>query len=648
MNDIEEYYNFFLSNSLNYDDIDVEVLEKFLILINETPNPSMDSRKELLQKKINNYELKDNYRLQLLWHGINLGDESIKLKFLDYYYDNSPSTMFSNMKILKVLYPTVKSFVSEFKFIFNDNYFTQSVMYQKAIIFYFYFMSNMIYKRGKDYKYYYKVLYRVFKRFIQDNNDEMAFYIYVPLLMSSNGIATTRDGFKKFNTKVELKLENMISDFMIPKYNIQEITKHKNDCYRSRVAFLIEGSTWHSVNNVLYQLLQNLKKYGKNKYEFIILNLETPEHGELNRDTVKKFLSLGFEYYDLHLITDSEEGQFYNQVEKALKVREFIISKNINTLINISNWHPIYTFLFTTRTCQKQIYWSHGNYGYDIKGINTRFTHSRTYDIEKYKILDIAQDFKKYTSPKDLDMIQKVKDCFSPDTIILGTIGRLVKIDSDPFLNLIAKVLHDNKNLVFLACGGGDQDIIKSKIIKLGIENQFILPGHIHPSIYGYAINVFCWPFPYGSGEVYAEYELKEQGGAVVYQNTLNDIFFFDKNIKESLTFSFNTTKKYKEMVKDLYSNFYDNKDLNKFDLESLSIARDKVLKDKFGIMIDYSKDKTLFGNSEIAYENRLRLLISNPSFRKYYGDYNRAVRVNWNDIIKQDTFKSFSKIIET
>ena len=179
MNEIKVYYDYFLTSTLSYENIKIDFLELFIKEILKKPNQLSIIEKDKLLKKIYSYDISQNYRLQLLEYAINYANEESKLKFLGFYYFNNPTQMFENIEILKYFYVDVKSFIKDFKFIFNDEYFKQTVMYQKAMIYYFYFMTTDIYERSSDHKYFFKVLYKVFKRFLKEKMMSLfIFYMY--------------------------------------------------------------------------------------------------------------------------------------------------------------------------------------------------------------------------------------------------------------------------------------------------------------------------------------------------------------------------------------------------------------------------------------------------------------------------------------
>lgn len=595
MQNIKSYYDYFINNNLDYKSIDYNVLQNFVLDYTKNNQILTQEQKDLLKNKINTLNIENNYRLQLILITLYKDNKDIKRKIVKQYYFNEASQVFENLNCTKLLYPTVKQFIKDFKVIFDENYYTQSVMYQKVMIYYFYYVSTELYPRGIEHRYFFKVLYKLFKRFIKEENAEMVFYIFVPLIMTSNSIATTQKEFKEFNDKVELKLEKFVKEVLVPKYNIPKIPIKLENKEKPKVAFLIESSTPHSINNIFYNLLKALKNMDEQKYQFIILNLEAPELGNINHQIVNNFQALGFEYYNLHQITNAQNDMFYNQIEKAIKVREFIISKEIGTLINIGNIHPSYTFLFTARAAVKQIYWSHGNFEYDIKEIDNKITSSGAIPNMRYKydFIGSVLDADVILNDKEKEVVQNIKSSYPKKSYFIGYIGRLIKIDSDRYLYTVSRIMKRNKNVIYLACGGGDQDNIKEKVKKLGIADRFYFTGHINAKIYGYVLDLMLDPFPSKGGGTVREFA--EKGRMVVFSNLLQNTQLYSFCEWNGYYKSSKNTTEASQYFFDQFVNYLSNG--NKSNYSKKFIKKYYTVFDKYKVHTDYVTQYEYFVN---------------------------------------------------
>lgn len=176
-----------------------------------------------------------------------------------------------------------------------------------------------------------------------------------------------------------------------------------------------------------------------------------------------------------------------------------------------TNNFPLVNFLFVNRTADKQIYWSHGNFEYNVNNIDNRISHSSNTSNNKYnfKIFNIHFGLEKYNPEVDMKIVKSIREAYPADVTILGAIGRLIKINSDEYLETVAKIMKKNSKTIFLACGTGNQDEIKMKLKKLNILDRFYFPGYIDSHLYGHIIDLYLSPFPYGGGEAMNEFAHK-------------------------------------------------------------------------------------------------------------------------------------------
>jgi len=453
---------------------------------------------------------KDNLKDWIIYY-ILTGDN---ITFIKAYFYLSSTTIEDNLPYIKQLFPTTKEYALFFGDIFDNKFYTFDTKSKKMFIYKYWH----IYREGfdKEYIYFYKVLKKVFYKEIENNNSEILFYLYLPLIFSHNAILNNQKAFKKFNKQIEKKLAKHIKNYMVPEYHIEKFKPKENKNKKIKVAFVIDRAILHSVNNVLKNLLLALKKSKNKKYKFIILSIDHYDLDPSRPEVEQLFKLIGFDYYNLHRILKCDNSPFYNQVEKAIKIREFIIKKNIDTIIFNGSAHATYNFLATTRVAKNQVYWSHGNCEYNIKGIDKRISHF-TQECKQYHwdIFNLPIDRKAYLgTTEDKKQAKLIKQeylkFFGKDTIILGTIGRLMKIDSKRYIKTVAKIMKKNPNTIYLACGSGDQENIKKLLKKYNIDkDRFLFLGHINSAVYGWVIDYMLDSFPIGQGESKNEFIAK-------------------------------------------------------------------------------------------------------------------------------------------
>jgi hypothetical protein len=285
-----------------------------------------------------------------------------------------------------------------------------------------------------------------------------------------------------------------------------------------KVALLLERVIDYSIFKVVYSLLRMLKKSNNLKYEFIILDLNYQLYGGSREKAVEKIKSLGFEYIDCHKYTINAIGPFFSYIEKCLNLRELIIKKNIDILIGF-NMQPEYNFLFTTRTAPKQIYWSHGNSEYDIKGIDKKVSHfNQKSNNNKFDFFSVIGDYSVSKQEKFsyVEQSEIVRNVFPKDFVILGSIGRLIKIDNKEYLDTVLKILKENPKTVYIACGDGDTSNIEQFIKNNSIEERFLLAGFVNIQVYGRVIDIYLNTFPEPGGESVNEFVSLDENKYVV------------------------------------------------------------------------------------------------------------------------------------
>jgi len=212
-----------------------------------------------------------------------------------------------------------------------------------------------------------------------------------------------------------------------------------------------------------------------------------------------------------------EEGYYNDHYQKALKLRETLINDDIDIII-MGGVFPILDFLYLNRTAPMQIYYSHGNCAFDIEGIDKRISHfAQECEEFEWNIVNVIleQRFLIGTDgEKEVGNIikQDYLRRYGENTIILGTIGRLVKIDNDEYIKTVSEIMKQNPNTIYLACGDGNQVTIKEKLKKYNIdEDRFLFLGQVKSHIYGWVIDVWPDSFPLGQGQSKDEFIAKNR-----------------------------------------------------------------------------------------------------------------------------------------
>ncbi len=445
-------------------------------------------------------------------------EESKKDFFKVYVYFDDIENIIENKDLIKLLFPQNKlnEYLSLFDRVISEdkNFFSRTFIEKERIIWKFQTLTIYFYERNiENFKKLFEYLYKLFLKAIELNDEKMVLYIYSSLQFSWNAVSSTQEEFKYFNEKVEKRLEKYIKDKIIKKYGFKPIEKELKNKEVINVAFLQERFIHYSIYKVFYSVLNALSKKINTKFRFIIMDLNFQLFGGSSKNVVEEIKTLGFEYIDCQKETIGINSPFYDYSEKCIKLRELVISKDIDVLIGMHS-QPEYNFLFTTRTAPVQIYWTHGNYVYDLKNIDYRMKHG---DFAVDKIIHDGYTFLQFGDIMDKNFLNPIipsefisseKLKYPPNCFVLGTIGRLSKVDSVEYINMIDDILLENPDVIYIAGGSGDENSIKSKINEKTLSRWYF-PGHIDSHLYGHIIDVWTNTFPHPQGLSTVEFMAK-------------------------------------------------------------------------------------------------------------------------------------------
>jgi hypothetical protein len=254
------------------------------------------------------------------------------------------------------------------------------------------------------------------------------------------------------------------------------------------------------------------------KYDLVVYNLDYVEKSDSDSGVIKMLNSIGIPVINVHshLYT---AGYYHSHLEKALLIRDRMIADSVDVMIVGSAGYDLHDFLLSTRTAPKQIVWVHGNFEYDVPGIDKKITHigagspqkQSDYPVEHF---DFVTDemFTKPEEERNKQLARNVRARFSDDTVVLGSIGRLVKMDNYEYLGAVAEIMKQAPNTVYLACGSGNVDSVKQKAAELDMPmDRFLFEGQVDPHVYGYVIDVYINTFPEPSGQAAVEFQEKNK-----------------------------------------------------------------------------------------------------------------------------------------
>lgn len=336
--------------------------------------------------------------------------------------------------------------------------------------------------------------------------------------------AQTQEEFNRFNREIEIPGSEYYAKW--GKLNRLEESKADSGKHKKKIALVKDRIVWNSPSKVEYSLLKALRenKHFSAENEIIIYSLALIEKSLDDQKLIGELKEMGYTVKEKAFQSLDTGMSYQSHLKRAMAVREDICSEGIGIMICATNNFPEVSFLFSTRTATRQIYWSHGNNAYDLLGIDQRITHFVPESPQhRFKPLFIPMDRQRFYLPeRDARLIRETREQFPPDAFILGVVGRLVKVNSDDYLSVVARVMKEVPNTVFIAAGSGDIPGLRSKVESLGISDRFYTPGFVDPNVYDYIIDLWLDTFPLKGGEAVEEYRAK---GGVCMVNTSNPDF---------------------------------------------------------------------------------------------------------------------------
>lgn len=291
---------------------------------------------------------------------------------------------------------------------------------------------------------------------------------------------------------------------------------------------LVENSPYKVEYSFLKQLLSS--KEFKEKYIIKIFLMSLLEKSDNDQKTLQSYRNLGIEIFDAGEELNAK-GFYNSHLQKALKLNELIRKERVEILISPNNGYGISDFVLSVRSARKQIFWSHGNFVYDIPAIDCAITHicgnstQIKHEGRVFVGVPVVMDQEFYNPLVAQDLIEQYRAQYPKDKRILGTIGRLTKIDSLPYLRMLVRIMQEFPQTIYLACGSGNIEEIKDKLRSIlgkdytSFMQRFYFCGYVNSAIYGHIIDFWPDSFPMEQGESRIEYVAKGNLSLILAKN---------------------------------------------------------------------------------------------------------------------------------
>lgn len=442
----------------------------------------------------------------------------------------------------------------------------------------------------------------------------MAMYVQFYIYHKMGNNFQTLEQWKDFNRDINLPCSTFYSQWG-QKNPIRPNNTRMGNSGKIRIALLKDRVVDNSVFKVEYSLLKMLKSNEEfnQKYELAVYTMNYIEKSNDQENVIRMLHNI-----DVMVVNPGKlmtlQGFYYDHHEKAMTIRDTIISDQIDVLIASCNNFDILDFILVNRTCPKQIFWSHGNHTYQVDNIDFKITHASHEGYENQFHFFIPPMDDHFLNPKvNTEKAELIRQKWSKDKILLGSIGRLVKVDSDKYLEVVAKILKDNPNTLYLACGPGNEDSLKEKIKNLGIEDQFCFEGFVDPHVYSHVIDIYLNTFPLSSGLSLEEFYAKGKPFISLYGQDY---------------FSNQQTPKEQERIHSVHRDILED---------------DQYLQECLEYLESIGFDFFMFAvNTPESFVERTSILIKDPKASKSLGYYLKKSAAHAQMRANENTFKTF------
>jgi hypothetical protein len=415
-------------------------------------------------------------------------------------------------QFVRLLFDNLEEILNLFdRHIYSNDFFSKNILSQKAAIFWIVeIMWNAVYKEETAYLNLYPKFLYIFRKAIETDNSELAFFMHFPLSHIYLNRTQSMEQWKQFNEDVEKPLAEY-SAKIASKLNLPPVRKFEKKP-KYKIAFTLDRVIQNSLFKVAYSLLADIHDadYVEKIYFY---DLEYIDKSVSDPQAVQMLKDLRIEYVSIHELLDPEKhSHYYSHFEKSMLLRERLIQDDIDIYVFTNN-REMYTFSATVRSAPKQILWSHGNLTYNIPNTDSKFTHCHTEDVIKrydYQrlFINFKEDFLNQKIEQSKILAERKK--YPAHHTIVGNMGRLVKTESEEYLEVLARAIRQYPDTTFLACGTGGKEIIQRLVKEKGISKNFRMPGFVDAHLYGNIIDIFLDTFPHRNGMSANEFSEKK------------------------------------------------------------------------------------------------------------------------------------------
>jgi glycosyltransferase involved in cell wall biosynthesis len=273
-----------------------------------------------------------------------------------------------------------------------------------------------------------------------------------------------------------------------------------------RVAWITDKQLEYSVPMILTsRLMWDVLAVHPGQFEFFVYSVSgtSPEEPEsFNNETVERHMK----ERGIHprVLRWSDANQPDGVTGGATALRRAFAEEGIHVAITFRT-HAVFDAVYSAvRVAPVQVYWP---MAYDwpafpkMDGFLTIIPgpeRDKTIDGRKWNFLRFSFLPSNNIDP---DALAKVKDSFAGFWPILGTIARPEKLNSEPFIAALARILERFPNALYVWSGYEPNADVVQMMRQYGITERCRFLGWVPGYLYNAAIDMFLDTFPYGNGQ---------------------------------------------------------------------------------------------------------------------------------------------------
>ena len=302
----------------------------------------------------------------------------------------------------------------------------------------------------------------------------------------------TEDHYRQSFQKMRLALEGAGLDFA--KLHPFTPVAASDTSGPTKVAIIINNHAWMAHVIVMLEIIECLQAHDPKAFEFHILAIRN----NANLRLVDRCKELNVKVWS---VSEHSDGPGASKDMLALRsLCEQIEAKVCIWTSTAANCYFAYAF----RIAPVQIYFS-----MKYKTVAPDYAdgllalHSVAEPIKTYGGIEWRMGRMYLTDLYDADLeadALAVREQFKDFSTILGCIGRAEKINSPEFLAVVAGLLRDNPQAVFLWTGLDAMPSINAQFKEAGVLEQTAFVGWVNTKVYAQVLDVFLDSFPFPCG----------------------------------------------------------------------------------------------------------------------------------------------------